>query len=548
MTIFTGRYTPSQAAARPDASSVSFGADVSQAPVYLNVEVLPGQSFARLMLALGRVVRMRDNSMERDHSVYQAWVKGEYIKELDTELADEARRITSLLDKRKQLDEQLEALRKQFKPYAEVISTHKASVGKARRRFWDWLYTHNRQAWIVLDPIVSVQPDATFFEAFSLDESTYARVTLPHKATRGNSEPILGTTNIDFGIGLERELARTRSYRPLQLSVGADAVSLDTGVSSTVEKKIDLPESWVRGLVEVQAALSLAPVELRLQASLFADVLARLESQRERQGPRALVFELSPGKSPRVVVQPWGDVYEIGSEPYAGNESRTIKVWGRRRLRVLRDLLPLTNELTVRLVDSGMPSFWSIQLDGINLTLGLSGWTAQDWAGRARFSAFTPAIAGDKETIEKAAEILQRRHSLSVGDLAQTINRTPGEARGLLQGLCLSGSAMFDPERQLYRWRSLFPNLKFNAEQKAGLEERKGVQFFRDDSVRLESDTIISEGRELKATVDGCSPMLRRDIDGRINYAQCDCTHFKYHKLRQGPCRHIVALSLKGGV
>ena len=81
-----------------------------------------------------------------------------------------------------------------------------------------------------------------------------------------------------------------------------------------------------------------------------------------------------------------------------------------------------------------------------------------------------------------------------------------------------------------------------------GLEERKGVQLFRDDSVRLESDTIISEGRELKATVDGCSPMLRRDIDGRITYAQCDCTHFKYHKLRQGPCRHIVALSLKGGV
>ena len=119
---------------------------------------------------------------------------------------------------------------------------------------------------------------------------------------------MLGTTNIDFGIGLERELARTRSYRPLQLSVGADAVSLDTGVSSTLEKKIDLPETWVRGLVEVQAALSLAPVELRLHTSAFADVLARLDAQRERQGPRALVFELEPGQPARVVVQPWRSV------------------------------------------------------------------------------------------------------------------------------------------------------------------------------------------------------------------------------------------------
>ena len=64
MVTYTGRYTASQAAASPAASSVSFGADVSQAPVYLNVEVLPGQAFARLMLALGRVVRMRDTAVK----------------------------------------------------------------------------------------------------------------------------------------------------------------------------------------------------------------------------------------------------------------------------------------------------------------------------------------------------------------------------------------------------------------------------------------------------------------------------------------------------
>lgn len=305
MVTYTGRYTASQSVVSPNVSSVSFGADVSQAPVYLNVEVLPGQSFARLMLALGRVVRMRDTAETKDHSAYQAWVQGQYLKELDSEMIRNAQRVTTLLEKRKQLDKQVDSLRKYLKPYKKALSTYETNKQRARRRFWDWLYTHNREAWIVLDPIVSVQPDATFFEAFSLDESTYARVTLPHTATRAEREPVLGTTNIDFGIGLERELARTRSYRPLQLNVGADAVSLDTGVSSTVEKKIDLPESWVRGLVEVQGALSLAPVELRLQPSAFADVLARLDAERERQGPRALVFELETGEPARVIVQPW---------------------------------------------------------------------------------------------------------------------------------------------------------------------------------------------------------------------------------------------------
>ena len=548
MVTYTGQYTASQTAASPTSSSVSFGADVSQAPVYLNVEVVPGQAFARLMLALGRVVRMRDTAVKKDHSAYQEWVQGQYLKELDGEMAANAGRIQGLIEKRKDQEKQVEALQKRLAPYRKTISAYEDSVWKARSQFWQWLLTHDREAWYVLDPIVSVQPDATFFEAFSLDESTYARVSLPHTATRSKQEAVLGTTNIDFGVGLERELARTRSYRPLQLSVGADAVSLDTGVSSTVEKKIDLPESWVKGLVEVQAALSLAPVELRLRASAFADVLARLDAQREREGPRALVFELEPGRAARVVVQPWGDEYVVGSEPFNGSQPRSIKVWGRRRLRVLRELLPLATELTVRLVDSGMPSFWSIELEGINLTIGISGWTAQDWAGRARFSAFTPAAGNDDEAIKQTAELLKRKHCLSVGELAGVLNRSPGEARGVLQRLCLAGSAMFDPQRQVYRWRALFPNLQLDEKQSAGLEERKGVDLYRSDAVELQSDTITSEGRQLDASVSGCSPMLRRDVDGRINYAQCDCSHFKHNKLRQGPCRHIVALSLAGGI
>ena len=552
MVTYTGRYTASHAAVSPDASSVSFGADVSQSAVYLNVEVMPGQSFARLMLALGRVVRMRDTAETKDHSAYQEWVQGQYLKELQGEMADNARRVNSLLEKRKQLDEHLIALQERLRPYTKSIAAYEArvSVGrsKTRRRFWDWLYTHNREAWIVLDPIVSVQPDATFFEAFSLDESIYARVILPHTATRGNQKPVLGTTNIDFGTGLERELARTRSYRPLHLCVGADAVSLETGVSSTVEKKIELPESWVRALVEVQAALSLAPVELQLDTCAFADVLARLDSQRERHGPRALVFELQPGELAKVVVQPWGDHYVIGSQPYCGNEARAIKVWGRRRLRVLRELLPLASELTVRLVDSGMPSFWSIELEGITLTIGLSGWTAQDWAGRARFSAFIPATTSDKAAIQQTAMLLQKEHSLSVDQLAQNLNRTPSEARGLLQRLCLAGSAMFDPERKIYRWRALFPTLQLNTEETAGLEERKGIELYRKGSVRVYSDSITAEGRQLEADVGTNASMIRRDVDGRINYAQCDCAHFRRQKLRQGPCRHIVALSLAGGL
>lgn len=546
MVSFNGRYTRSLAGGMASGADVTFGADVSSSPVYLNVEVIPSQSFARLMLALGRVVRMQDTGGERDHTAYQAWVQGEYLKELPTHMAAGLMQVPALLAEKERLDARAAELR-------VVRNTFLWSdpMRMERRKFWDWLYNHNRDAWVVLDPIVSVQPDATFFEAFSLDESTYARVKLPHEQTRTQAAPVYGTTNIDFSGALERELVRTRPYRPLHLTVGADSVQVDTGVSSTVEKKIDLPETWVRGLVEVQAALSLAPTSLTLKASALADVLARLESEREKHGPRSLLFTLVPGELPRVTVEPWGEDFVVADEPYSGADPRSIKVWGRRRLRVLQDLLPLVSEVRVDLIDSGLPSFWSVEHDGIELTIGISGWTSQDWAGRARFSAMIPASAAPPEMVEAAATALRERHSLSVDDAARILNVQPRDARTILQRLCVAGTAMFDPDGGTYRWRALFPNLNLESGEGPGLEERRGVDMYRQGGTRITSDEVSREGREVDATVsDGertGNTRIRRDEDGRIVYAHCDCSHFRYHKLRLGPCRHIIATSLAAG-
>ena len=54
--------------------------------------------------------------------------------------------------------------------------------------------------------------------------------------------------------------------------------------------------------------------------------------------------------------------------------------------KALQDLLPDAASLDVRLLGSGMPSFWTVHVDEVELTVGLSGWTALDWAGRARFA------------------------------------------------------------------------------------------------------------------------------------------------------------------
>lgn len=548
MTSFTGRFTPSSAGGTTDTSSVAFGADISQEPVYLSARVRPSRAFARLMLTLGRVVRMKENGQEKDHSAYQAWVRGEYFKELPAAKAAAAIELPLVVSERGRLLEEAGRLSRR----ADELMPRGDAFWDQRSAFWEWLYTHNRDAWMVLDPIVSVQPDATFFEAFSQDESIYARVRVPSDALETDADLQAGTTNIDFSVALERELARTRSYRPLHLTVGASSVGVTTDVSSILERKIDLPDTWVRGLVEVQAALSLAPVEITLSSGMVADVIARIESQRERIGPRALLFRLVPGQPVSIEVQPWGDTFFDPLSRYDGSDERTIKVWGRRRLGVLADLLPHVDTVTIHLVDNGMPTFWSVTVDGIGLTIGLSGWSSQDWAGRARFSAMIPASMAEPGTVAQTAVLLRAKGILAPDDIAQELNVTPAQARAVLQRLCVAGKAMYDPDLRRYRWRTLFPQLDLEADTEAGREERIGVELSRRKSVTIESDEFSSEGvrRVTSRISDGereSSVVLESDIDGRVTYAQCDCSHFRYHKLRRGPCRHIVATNIAEG-
>ena len=546
MISFKGNFTQSNVKSSSKESGVTFGTDIKNSNVFLSTDIKSkqGVAFSKLMLVLGKIVRMRDAGVNKDHSAYQEWVQGEYFKELPGFMSSQINQLPKLINER-------EKLSKQLKYYDEIIKKFNSNYfPEQRSRFWGWLYRHNYDAWYVLDPIVSVQPDSTFFEAFSLDESTYARVALPHSATTGEKNFTCGTTNIDFSASLERELSRTRSYRPLHLTVGKDAVEFDTGISNTIEKKIDLPETWTKGLVEVQAALSLAPIEIKISSLAFADVLARLDAQREKEGPRSLIFELIPGKKPKVIVEPWGDIFIVSDTPFKGPKISKIKVWGRRRLRVLKNILPLVSEINVRLIDSGMPSFWSLEMEGIQLIIGLSGWTTQDWAAKARFSAMIPASDSSKEIIEKAANFLKTNLIIEDEELSRYLNNSPMEAKRILQRLCLLGAAMYDPELKKYRSRELFPNFDFEDQSNTGTEEIKGIELFKSNSVRILSDSIKGKDRIIKGTISSreriCSTMISRDSDSRITQAQCSCSYFRYHKLKQGPCRHIVALSLKG--
>lgn len=541
MFSYTSRFALSQAGSTANSSFVAFGTDLSQEPAFLEGELNNSRAFAMSMLVLGEIVRTDDNTEGPDRTAYQAWVNNEYLKELPHAFIEAQKKLPSLLEQKSNLGAILKAK-------GEKVAALRAKISISKRRYYDWLYATNREMWLVLDPIVSVQKDATYFEAFSRDESVYARVTLPHTALKMSTQPTLGTTNIDFSVPLEREFSRARSYRPLTLAVGQQSVALGTESSGIVEKKIDLPESWVRGLVEVQAALPLTQHTFDIDPLLLSAVLAQLESKKERRGPRALRVVAKNGETVKGFLEPWGVSLPLTLTPWSGKQDFDIKVWGRRRLRALMPVLPNATHVTVSLIADGMPTFWSITMGEIDLTLGLSGWTSQDWASKARFSALAPTSSVTEEMTTKALGALKNLTCASPQIFAVELGVKPAIASTYLQKLTLIGAAMYDRNTGQYLHRQLFPQLDLTRNDDSSREERFGVSLSNESAVVISSTLRVRDIKEYRAVVSSAKEsnavVIAKDEDLRVTYAQCNCSFFNFNKLKLGPCRHIVATSL----
>lgn len=543
---FTQTYSyPSRATLAPDGLRMEVAVELSRPPVHLQAMVRESLSYARLMLVLYEVVRGDLRTKNRDHSAYQEWVQQRYLDELSPTLAHNRARLPALLGRRDELAARMKDLQGEIRTLERA--TGGAEYHRAKRRYFDWLWKHDKEAWWVLDPVVSVHPDALIFEVFSQDESSYGRVTVPTERLEIMGGVAYGTTNIDYSRALAREMERVRNYRPAWLQIGAEGVTLATGAGEAVEKKIDLPPSWVRGFLQVQSAAAFATVDLTLSASTVSEVLSVLRRQREEGGPRSLRFRLVPGENPVLVVEPWGIEVREPEHLHDGDYRGDIRLWGRRRLAVLEKALPHAESVQVRLLGTGMPSYWSLFLGSHRFDLGLSGWTRNDWARAARFDLLASTGGVSDRDAGIAAERLAERLRLTPVELAEEGGLPPRAAAAALQQLCARGQAMYDPVTGAYRWRPLFAQpVKLEedgdrrlAYARKALEEKRVRWVGRPETVEdrvRHTATVKGERRERDFDVT-----LELDADGRVQYAECNCSWHRREKLRKGPCAHILA-------
>ena len=520
---------------------MSFSPDTKRPPTYFIGELRQNVAFREAISALHDVVVSDMKFKPKDKTEYKEWVAKQ--AEIDWQLVASQRQ--EVANKIQPLQAELDELTKQsFQRLAPFY--------KARQQYFNYLYEKDRDAWFVLDPVITVHPDEVFFECFSQDESSYGRLGASYEVFKNISEFACGTTNIDYSAALYGEFQKIRSYKTTSLQVDPSGFEVQTtNEESFKEVKIDLPDSWVRGFLQVSSAMSLPAVQFDLHPMDIHNICFILRRYKEKQGPRSMHYCLKPGEPVRVIFDPWEKEIVCARSIYTGSREQQIRVWGRRRIHILERLIPAAKKFTVHLLGTGMPSFYVADLGDMSFTLGLSGWSANDWSQSGNFDLMAPRADVDAGTQQLIFEALKENWVETADSLAARLRLSRAAVLGALSAYTQAGRAIYDLNKQVYRVRELSREpLPMERLRFANEREEKATRFLSQNAVGVTDFTSDSSGaltlqgsvREKEKTFN---PHLTIDADERMINAECTCNWHQQNKLYKGPCEHILALRMQ---
>ncbi len=382
---------------------------------------------------------------------------------------------------------------------ADVAGTRFADLGQAARLR-------------ALDPVLTAGGDRLRFESFSIDNGVYARFDLlPDGIDSG--EVHFGTTNVDVNQPLRTALASVGRAELLHLSVGSDELRVSTPESAHVERRVPLPERWVRGFAETP-------------------LLARAtEPALELVGPRILAFLGSLPKAAPPGPDLWLAATPAGVRALRGELPGAFPLPGSQRLRAAHRIARFATRLTASVSPSGTTA-WRFDVPGGSLTLQL---TAGAWRG----------FSGE-------------------GSLLELLGHPDAEATGRLLLDHLAWEPLVDPDA-LAAVTGLAPRTVdaglawLSASGRLGYDLAASRWFHRElpvdaelvlrTSPRLRSATRLVEEDRLRRTGD-LSWAVRGSAAGEYDVRRegerwaCSCRWEQQHHGTRGPCKHVLAVLL----
>lgn len=358
-----------------------------------------------------------------------------------------------------------------------------------------------------LDPVVTASGDRLRFESFSACNSVYARLDLL-SAALGSSEVGFGTTNVDINQPLRTALATLRPSDPLHLSVGHTELRASSPASTHVERKVTLPDRWVRGLAEVpNLCHGMRPV-----ATLDGPRIIQLIAKLPRTQP--------PG--PDVHLRRVGMTWHVARTPVPGG----IPLLGSARIRGSDRVLRLARSLTIHQHDAGATA-WVWELPGARLTLALSPDPFRGFSGEGTLLA-TLTRPEAEEAGRRILSELGWEPTIDQADLARRTHLDPGAVEAGLAWLAASGRLGYDVSERSWFHRELPVEAEKVLRRNPRLAAAKAL--VAGGAVHPNGTTwLVYSGERVYSVGPG---------------ATCTCQWATEFGDTRGPCKHLLAVSL----
>ena len=369
----------------------------------------------------------------------------------------------------------------------------------------------------MLDPVITASNSKLRFEGFSGCCGAYVMAAIPAAAIDGRFIR-RGTTNVDFNDPMRAALTRLNDRQATQLSVGSEAMSLASGASKVVEKKVKLPSRWIRGFCESHI------YQGRLEP--YAELTGMQARQLLQLTPR------SPARRP-LYLQTRSDGARWSTVDSGGG----IRVGGAHRLSIIEPLTRQASSLRIWVDRDSSVSAWIVDNPSGSLMLMLSPDLDRGFSGEGQ--ALEGLSSADCRVHLPAIRAqLKWQDTLSTSELAQAASIDNTSAENSLSVLGTQGVVGFDLSDQAY----------FHRELPFAIDAIEKYQGRLEGARELAAKTAVT-------AVPGSGPnqvfeVVSEDATYKVTLIaggdwRCTCPWYGKHKGQRGPCKHLLAVRLQ---
>ena len=368
----------------------------------------------------------------------------------------------------------------------------------------------------LMDPVVTTDGDGVRFESFSSCAGVHARVDLLRDGlnTRRCSP---GTTNVDLNPETQQVLSRITRRDPLALTIGSESVEVRTLGVSAIERRVPLPERWVKGFGEVQLALRSARQLLELDRTQTQRFLNNLPGGHEG---RVTVWAVPTRHSaPRITTK---------------RQPGAVCVAGTGRLRLLQPLARYADSLHAY----GDPeathptaTAWVVSIPGGRLSLHSSPDISRGFSGEGGLLFdLVSYYAGQDAAVVGTA--IQNSARFSLEQAAARANLPVARTTRALTWMGIHGQIGYDVAEQTYFKRPLpFPNEILRTDPPRRRDAKAIAKEGLAERVSEHTWKIYSGSSEYRSTLNW---------DGFCG----TCPWGARHGTSRGPCKHVLVAAI----